>query len=172
MALTLHRSRWEPAGQGRAGRGLAGYTMIELLVVLGVLGALSCLVFPLAELTVQRDRETELRRALWEIRDAIDAYHKAQLDGRMAVLATPSGYPPTLRTLSDGVLDKKTGERMFFLRRVPRDPFADPELPAERTWGLRSYLSGAEKPEVGDDVYDVYSTSVRVGLNGVALREW
>jgi general secretion pathway protein G len=150
-----------------------GYTLIELLVVLGVLGILAMMVLPLAELAVQRDRETELKRALWDIRDAIDAYKRAQDDGRFAVLPTPTGYPQTLEALTEGVPDKKAGGQLaYFLRRIPRDPFADPALPADKTWGLRSYESGPGQPQAGADVYDVFSKSTKAGLNGVPLKDW
>jgi general secretion pathway protein G len=150
-----------------------GYTVIELLVVLGVLGVLAMLVMPLAEVTVQRQRETELKRALREIRDAIDAYKHAQEEGRFAVLPTPTGYPATLETLVMGMPDKLAGGQLkYFLRRVPRDPFADPALPAAKTWGLRSYESGTFQPQAGIDVYDVHSLSTGVALDGTRLTDW
>lgn len=147
--------------------------MVELLVVLAVMGVLAMMVMPLAEITVQREQEAELKRALWQIRDAIDAYKIARDDGRIGTTATTHGYPPTLDALTQGVPDKKAdGQLMYFLRRVPRDPFADPSLPPAKTWGLRSYESGPDQPQAGADVYDVYSKSSRVGLNGVPLAQW
>ncbi len=152
-----------------------GYTLIELLIVLGVLGLLASMAMPLAEMTVQREKERELKRALWEIRDAIDAYHRACENGAVAVPSGGPTYPPDLRALTLPRPDARTdrrGQVLRFLRRVPRDPFADPALPAELSWGLRSYLSEADKPQSGTDVYDVYSRSARVGLNGVPLSQW
>lgn len=151
-----------------------GYSLIELLVVLAILGLLSTLAMPLAEMTQQRDRERELKRALWEIRDAIDAYKRARETGAV-VEASLSHYPPSLQALVELREDARAGHRgepLRFLRRVPRDPFAPDDVPAERTWGLRSYVSEARRPEPGIDVYDVHSLSDRVGLNGVPLREW
>jgi general secretion pathway protein G len=150
-----------------------GFTIIELLVVLLVLGVLSAAAYPMAELMVQRDREQELKRALWEIRDAIDAYKRAVDAGQAPKSAQGSGYPPNLEALTQGVPDA-AGSRSapYFLRRVPRDPFADPSLPAAQSWGLRSYLSPPDNPQPGADVYDVYSTSERTGLNGLPLRQW
>lgn len=149
-----------------------GFTLIELLVVLAVMGVLATVVFPMAELTVQRDRERELKRALWEIRDAIDGYKRATESGLVAYRPDQeTGYPPNLTVLVQGV-DTSKGDKVHFLRRIPRDPFADPKLPPEKTWGLRSYLSPADKPQPGADVYDVYSLSAKAGLNGVAIRDW
>lgn len=152
-----------------------GYTLIELLIVLAVLALLASMAMPLAEMTVQRDKERELKRALWQIRDAIDAYHQARDSGAVAGTQGSSTYPPDLQALTQPAIDaraERRGETLRFLRRVPRDPFADPALPAERSWGLRSYLSDADKPQPGSDVYDVYSRSDGLGLNGVALKQW
>lgn len=152
-----------------------GFSLIELLVVLGVLGVMAALTMPLAEMTVQRERERELKRALWEIRDAIDAYQAARENGALPGAGPMSAYPTSLIALTEPVPDARagrSGQTLRFLRRVPRDPFADPALPAERTWGLRSFLSDADAPRAGEDVYDVFSTSDRIGLNGVPLRQW
>ncbi len=150
-----------------------GYTIIELLVVLAVLGVLATLAMPLAELNARRDKERELKRALWEIRDAIDAYKRVQDASGGAPDA--SGYPATLEALVAGVDERPTNgpaRRVYFLRRVPRDPFADPRLPADKSWGQRSYQSAPDSPQPGADVYDVHSQSTLIGLNGVPLREW
>lgn len=150
-----------------------GYTLIELLVVLAILGLLATMAMPMAEMTVQRERERELKRALLEVRDAIDAYKRAADAGQVARSAGASGYPPSLATLVQGVPDAKTpGARLIFLRRIPRDPFADAGMPAEQTWALRSYASDPDRPRPGDDVYDVASRIDMVGLNGVPLKDW
>lgn len=157
----------------RARGDLHGFTLIELLVVMAVLGILAMAAFPLAEVSVQRDREHELKRALWEIRDAIDAYKRAADVGAVAAVPGSPGYPASLAALVTGVPNPKaSGQLQYFLRRVPRDPFAEPGLSAEKSWGLRSFRSPAEAPRPGVDVYDVYSLSDKVGLNGVALRAW
>lgn len=155
-------------------RPAGGFTLVELLVVLAVLAVLSTMAMPLAEMSVQRERERELKRALWEIRDAIDAYKKARDTGAI-VESRQSRYPTSLLALTELREDaraERRGEPLRFLRRVPRDPFAPADVAAELTWGLRSYESEAGRPRPGGDVYDVYSRSDRVGLNGVPLKDW
>jgi general secretion pathway protein G len=159
----------------RSRAGQAGFTIIELLVTLVIVSILASAILPMAELTVQRNKEQDLRHALREIREALDAYRQAGDEGRVVRKANESGYPPTLALLVDGVPDAKkpNGARIYFLRRIPRDPFyPDQTTPAAKTWGLRSYASSADDPKEGSDVYDVYSTTLGTGLNGMPYREW
>lgn len=152
-----------------------GFTLIEMLVVVLIVGILASAALPLAELTQRRAKEAELCANLRTLRTAIDDYKKAWDDGRIEHQTQDTGYPPDLETLVKGVADAKSaksGKRIYFLRRVPRDPFADPLLPAARTWGLRSYDSPPDAPQRGTDVYDVYSTSPGEGLDGVPYRQW
>lgn len=152
-----------------------GFTLIELVVAVAILGILATGLLPLAQLAAQRGKEQELRAALRELRTAIDAYKKATDEGRIEKKADASGYPPELEVLVQGVKDAKSteGKLIYFLRRVPRDPFFDePSIPAEKTWGLRSYESPPDDPREGDDVFDVFSRSQKVGLNGVPYRQW
>jgi general secretion pathway protein G len=152
-----------------------GFTLIELVIVVAIVGILALGLIPLGELAVKRSREGELRDALRSIRTAIDAYKKAADEGRVEKKATESGYPPSLNVLADGVKDIKTpeGKKIYFLRRIPRDPMNDDaKLPPIKTWGLRSYASPPDDPAPGDDVFDVYSRSEGKGLNGVPYNKW
>jgi general secretion pathway protein G len=152
-----------------------GFTLIELLVAATIVAILAATALPLAELTVKRTKENELRAALREIRTAIDAYKQAVDEGRIIRKADESGYPPTLEVLAAGVEDARHAKkvRIHFLRRVPRDPMhRDPQTPAADTWGRRSYDSPYDAPREGRDVYDVYSLSTGSGINGIAYRSW
>lgn len=152
-----------------------GFSLIELLVSAAILGILASVAMPVVELTVQRQHEAELRVALRSIRQALDAYKEAADQHRIAVDDGASGYPPSLRELTSGLRDlaHPDGTRLVFLRRIPRDPMnRDAGLSAIDTWGKRSYESPAEAPRDGADVFDVYSLSTGIGLNGVPYAQW
>lgn len=152
-----------------------GFTLIELLVALAIMGLLGTLVVPVAQIAVQRRQEQDLRRALRELRQGIDAYKRATDEGRVTRASDASGYPKSLELLVEGVPDQRDPKhgKIFFLRRVPRDPFnPDTTLSDSLTWGQRSYASEADDPQAGADVYDVYSISNRIGLNDVPYRKW
>ena len=147
---------------------MKGFTLIELVITVAIVALLASVALPLAEVTVQRNREADLRHALREIREAIDAYKHAADEGAIERAADASGYPPALGALAEGVPDKRKtdGSKLYFLRRVPADPVSGEE------WGLRSYASPAAEPQPGKDVFDVYTKSPETGLNGVPYREW
>ena len=152
-----------------------GFSLVELLVVIAIMAVLASIGLPLAELSHQRTKEEDLRRSLREIRNALDAYKRLVDQGRIQKAADGFGYPASLEALTQGVPDATSpqGTKLYLLRRLPRDPFASNEsAPAEETWGVRSYTSPPDDPRPGKDVYDVYSMSTRVGLNGIAYRNW
>lgn len=155
-------------------RARRGFTLIEMLVVLAIMGLLAAAAVPLVELESRRAQERELREGLRTLRAAIDAYHAAALEGRVRRMPHDNGYPPSLEVLVSGVTDLRSGsnERIYFLRRLPRDPFADPTLPAAATWGLRSYDSPPDDPRPGKDVFDIHSLSPANGLDGTPYRSW
>ena len=152
-----------------------GFTLIELVITLAIVGLLASAAMPLAELVAKREKETELRAALREIRGGLDAYRTAAQTGHIRLELGASGYPPDLKSLYEGVEDiaSENKVKLYFLRRIPRDPwFPDGSIPAEQTWGLRSYQSLPEDPQPGEDVFDVYSLAGGKGLNGVAYHDW
>jgi len=159
---------------GFVGARTQGFTLIELVITVAIVGVLALMAVPLLEVAAQRQKETELRTALRQIRGAIDAYHQAVKDKKIEAPLDASGYPPNLEVLVEGVPDITQPDRrkIYFLRRLPRDPMnPDKERAPAQSWGLRSYESPADAPAPGEDVYDVYSTSEAVGLNGVPYRE-
>ena len=154
-------------------RNERGSSFVELLIVSVILLILASAAAPLARVTVQRERETELRRALREVRVAIDNYKDA-VD--LGVIGGPDldprnqGYPPDLQTLVDGVepLDENAGEVLRFLRRIPIDP-----ITREAGWGLRSYQDDPDTPTWGgQNVYDIYSRAPGTALDGTRYRDW
>lgn len=167
----------------KARRQRAGFTLIELVITLALVGLLASAALPLYEVVATRMKESELRSALRTIRSALDAYRAAVDNGQIKRQAGDSGYPPNLDVLAQGVeigdptattlTGEKITRRLVFLRRVPRDPFAiDPNASPADTWVTRSYGSPPDAPQPGPDVFDVASASPRTGLNGIPYRQW
>jgi general secretion pathway protein G len=154
---------------------MKGFTLIELVITVAIIAVLASVALPLNELTVQRGKEQDLRRALREIRVGLDAYKQASDEGRIVKRVGESGYPKRLEDLMEGIEDQKSPrkDKIYFLRRIPRDPFAADENvgPAE-SWGKRAYASPPDDPKDGEDVFDVYTLAPGKGLNGRAYREW
>lgn len=152
-----------------------GFTLLELVIALAILALLVTMAAPVVQLQIQRQKETELRAALRDIRNAIDAYKRAADSGRIAKAADASGYPARLEVLVDGVSDLRDPKArpLHFLRRIPRDPLlSDASLSAVQTWGQRSSRSPPSEPAAGDDVFDIFSLSSRKAINGTPYREW
>ncbi len=158
-----------------------GFTFIELVITLALVGLLAMMTVPLYEVAVTRAKESELRQALRTIRAGIDAYKAATDAGRLAREAGESGYPPSLEYLTEpqelvSKLDLSgtmASERMVILRQLPRDPFnTDPEVSAAQTWKTRAYASRADDPQPGLDVFDVSSMSERTALDGTRYADW
>ena len=153
---------------------VGGFTLIEMIITLAILGVLATAVFPMGKLAVQRHKEQELRQALQQIRTAIDLYKQAADEGRIVRSSDDSGYPKKLVDLVTGVdnaKDPRSG-KIYFLRKIPRDPLADESLPADATWAKRSYASPPDQPTEGDDVFDIHSKSSSLSINGIPYSEW
>jgi general secretion pathway protein G len=160
-----------------------GFTLIELVVTLALVGVMAMVAVPLYEVTAVRMKEMELRTALRQIRTALDAYKDAADSGKVQKDPSDSGYPPSLKVLVEGVDVAQTAQnlvtssngptRIMFLRQLPRDPFTpDPSVPPEEQWDTRSYGSPPSDPQPGKDVYDVMSKSTATGTNGIAYKDW
>ncbi|MCD6452412.1 MAG: type II secretion system protein [Acidobacteria bacterium] len=147
----------------------SGYSLVELMVVVAIIAVLASAILPLAEITVKRSKEIELRRALRTLRTAIDKYKEAADKGLIKVEKGTYGYPPNLQVLVTGVKNAKTkGEILKFLRRIPKDPMTN-----STDWGLRSYQDPPNaKRWGGQNVYDVYSRSTAIALDGTRYCDW
>jgi len=158
-----------------------GFTLIEMLITLALVGLLAMTSLPLYEVTARRLKESELREALRTIRSGLDAYKAAVDSGALKREAGQSGYPPTLEILTEALQRADAADpngtdaasRIVILRRLPRDPFfPDPQVAAAQTWNVRSYASRTDDPQPGTDVYDVSSKSTATALDGTPYASW
>ena len=150
----------------RMHRGESGLTLVELVITVAIEGILAMAALPMAKFQVKRQKERELRRDLWEMRDAIDRYKDAADRGGIQIKADSMGYPPDLQTLVDGVnvQDKK----VRFLRAIPIDP-----MTKSADWGERSNQDDADSDSWGgQNVFDVYSKSYGTALDGTKYSTW
>jgi general secretion pathway protein G len=154
----------------------SGFTLLEIIIVITILSVLTAAAVPMVRNSVKREREAELRIALRELRRAIDNYKRfsEEFPGAIPIeWKTPSGYPKELKLLVDGFIPANvvgtTGSKKRFLRRLPIDP-----MTGEKEWGLRAYKDDPNSTSWGgEDVFDVYSKSDGVPLNGVGTyRDW
>lgn len=150
-------------------RGSRGYTIAELVMVCAVLGILAGIALPVAKFTTRRMKEAELRSALRDMRNAVDEYKRYSDAGLLPVEFGTDGYPKELELLVEGVdLVGQIDKKVKFLRRIPLDP-----MTGEYEWGMRSYQDEWDTTTWGgENVYDVYSLSGGVGLNGVPYSQW
>jgi general secretion pathway protein G len=153
---------------------MRGFTLIELVVTVAIVAVLASVAMPMLQVSMQRTKENELRTHLRQIREAIDAYKTAVDQKQIESSIDETGYPPSLEVLVEGVEDISSPKKRMlkFLRRIPYDPMLSGKDFAKQTWGLRSYESSAKHPQAGRDVYDVYSLSPLVGLNGIPYAQW
>jgi general secretion pathway protein G len=147
----------------------SGYTMVELVVVCSLLLILAAVALPMSKFTVKRGKEMELRQALRTMRNAIDEYKRFSDAGLIPVELGTDGYPPDLETLLEGVeIVGQIDKSVRFLRRIPIDP-----MTGEQEWGLRSFQDDFDSNSWGgENVFDVYSLSEGVGLDGRPYMEW
>lgn len=153
-------------------RGERGTTFMEVLAVAAIIAILAAAILPLSRVTRQRQRELELRRALREIRTAIDRFKdsvdRGQIGGTDVKLGS-EGYPESLETLVEGVNQVgRPGFKLKFMRRIPEDPFS-----GKAEWGMRCYQDDRDSSSwCGDNVYDVYSLAEGNALDGTKLKDW
>ena len=151
----------------------SGFTLLELIITLGILSILITGAIPLMRNSIKRDREIELRRNLREIRQAIDSYKRAcdppyNMVGPLDRKVDDECYPPSLDILVEGITPPNTTKKIRFLRRLPKDP-----LTGSTEWGLRSLQDDKDSTSWGgQNVYDVYSKSGGTALNGSKYKEW
>jgi general secretion pathway protein G len=149
--------------------GTSGFTLVELIAAITILLILTGAALPLARTQIQRQKEVELRRALRELRQAIDRYKDFADRGMIPTTADTFGYPPDLETLVKGVPLKGAATAKYkFLRRIPIDP-----MTGEADWGMRSMQDDPDSRSWGgSNVFDVYSKGWGTGLDGTPYADW
>ncbi|WP_213804939.1 type II secretion system protein [Granulicella sp. dw_53] len=147
--------------------GEAGLTLVELIITVAIVGILAAAAVPIARFQVKRTKERELRRDLWEMRDAIDRYKDAAEKGAFVTKADSFNYPPDLESLVNGV-EAQGGKKVKFLRRIPVDP-----MTGTAEWGLRSNQDDLDSDSFGgQNVFDVHSKSYGTALDGTKYSTW
>jgi general secretion pathway protein G len=152
--------------RGRRARPERGFTLLELIIATAILAILTMMALPLARVTIKREKEKQLRYALWEMRDAIDRYKEAADRGAFRTKVDTQNYPPDLETLVKG--EDVQGKKVRFLRKIPIDP-----MTGNTEWGMRSMQDDPESDSFGgQSVFDVYTKSQGTGLDGTKYRDW
>lgn len=146
--------------------GERGLTLVELIVTVTILAILASAALPIARFKVKREKERELRRDLWEMRDSIDRYKDAADKGAFQIKLDSQGYPPDLEKLVTG--EEVQGKKLRFLRKIPIDP-----MTGRAEWGLRSMQDDPKSDSFGgQNVFDVYSKSTGTALDGTKYSDW
>lgn len=145
---------------------MRGFTLVELIAAITILMILTGMAIPLVRVTIKRERERELRRDLWEMRDAIDRYKDAADRGAFQIKVGSDGYPPDLDTLVNGI--DVNGKKLKFLRHIPEDP-----MTGSTEWGMRSMQDDPTSDSWdGNNVFDVYTKSQGIALDGTKYKDW
>lgn len=153
--------------QGLRAKSARGFTLLELIIAATILSILTLMALPLARITIQREKEKELRRALWDMRDAIDRYKDGADRNAFQTKVDSGGYPPDLDTLVKGV-EAQGGKKLRFLRSIPTDP-----MTKSKEWGLRSMQDDVDSDSWGgQSVFDVYTKSEGTALDGTKYKDW
>jgi general secretion pathway protein G len=153
--------------RGLRAKSARGFTLLELIIAATILSILTLMALPLARVTIQREREKELRRALWDMRDAIDRYKDGADRNAFQTKLDSGGYPPTLEELVKGV-EAQGGKKIRFLRSIPTDP-----MTKSKEWGLRSMQDDPDSDSWGgQSVFDVYTKSEGTALDGTKYKDW
>jgi general secretion pathway protein G len=153
--------------RGSRAKSARGFTLLELIIAATILSILTLMALPLARLTIQREKEKELRRALWDMRDAIDRYKDAADLNAFQTKVDSGHYPPTLEELVKGV-EAQGGKKLRFLRSIPTDP-----MTKSKEWGLRSMQDDPDSDSWGgQSVFDVYTKSEGTALDGTKYKDW
>ena len=138
-----------------------------MIVVITILLILMGAAVPVVRMSVKRQKEVELRRDLWEMRNAIDRYKDAADRNAFQQKLGSEGYPPDMDTLVNGV-EAQGGKKLRFLRRVPVDP-----MTGNKDWGLRSMQDDPQSDSWGgQNVFDVYTKSEGTALDGTKYKDW
>ena len=151
---------------GRSAKPERGFTLLELIIATVILMVLTAMAIPLARVTIKREKEKELRRDLWEMRDAIDRYKDMADRNAFQTKVDSFGYPPDMETLVKGV--DVQGKKIRFLRKIPVDPMTN-----STEWGMRSMQDDPDSDSWGgQSVFDVYTKAQGTGLDGSKYKDW